>query len=34
MANTVQHLMTGQPTVRQFNIEAAETFHIAARAAA
>jgi len=34
MANTVQHLMTGTPTVRQFNIEASETFRIAVKAAA
>jgi heme-degrading monooxygenase HmoA len=34
LANTVQHLMTGPPTVRQFNVEASETFRIAAKAAA
>ena len=33
-AGTVQHLMTGPPTVRQFNVEASETFRIAAKAAA
>jgi heme-degrading monooxygenase HmoA len=33
-ANTVQHLMIGPPTVRQFNVEASETFRIAAKAAA
>lgn len=33
-AGTVQHLMTGTPTVRQFNVEASETFRIAAKAAA
>jgi len=34
MAGTVQHLMTGPPTVRQFNVEASETSRIAAKAAA
>ena len=29
----VQHLMTGPPTVRQFNVEASETFRITAKAA-
>ena len=33
-ANTVQHLMKGPPTVRQFNVEFSETFRIAAKAAA
>jgi heme-degrading monooxygenase HmoA len=33
-AGHVQHLMTGQPTVRQFDVEASETFRIAAKAAA
>jgi heme-degrading monooxygenase HmoA len=33
-ANSVQHLMTGPPTVHQFNVEASETFRIAAKAAA
>ena len=31
LANTVRHLMTGQATVRQFNVEASETFRIAAK---
>ena len=33
-ANAVQHLMTGPPTVREFNVEASETFRIVAKAAA
>jgi heme-degrading monooxygenase HmoA len=34
LANTVQHLMTGPPMVRPFNVEASETFRISAKAAA
>ena len=34
MTNSVQHLMTGPPTVRPFNVEASETFRIAAGKAA
>jgi hypothetical protein len=34
LVNTVQHLMTGPPMVRPFNVEASETFRIAAKAAA
>jgi heme-degrading monooxygenase HmoA len=34
LAGSVQHLMNAAPTVRSFNVEAAETFRIAARKAA
>jgi heme-degrading monooxygenase HmoA len=34
MAGSVQHLMNGSPTVRSFNVEAAETFRITAGKAA
>ena len=34
LAGSVQHLMKGTPTVRSFNVEAAETFQIRAGKAA
>jgi len=34
LAGSVQHLMNGAPTVRSFNVEAAETFQIRAGKAA
>jgi heme-degrading monooxygenase HmoA len=34
VASAVQHLMNGTPTVRSFNLEASETFHIATDKAA
>ena len=34
LADAVQHLMTGAPTVRPFNVEAAETFQVRAGKAA
>ncbi len=34
VAGSVQHLINGSPTVRPFNVEAAETFRIAAGRAA
>jgi len=34
LTGSVKHLMNGSPTVRSFNVEAAETFHIAAGKAA
>jgi heme-degrading monooxygenase HmoA len=34
MASSVQHLINGAPTVRSFNVEAAETFRIPASKAA
>jgi hypothetical protein len=34
LTGSIKHLMNGSPTVRSFNVEAAETFHIAAGKAA
>jgi heme-degrading monooxygenase HmoA len=34
LASSLQHLMNGSPTVRSFNVEASETFHIATEKAA
>jgi heme-degrading monooxygenase HmoA len=34
VASSLQHLMNGAPTVRSFNMESSETFHISAEKAA
>jgi heme-degrading monooxygenase HmoA len=34
VVSSLQHLMNGSPTVRSFNVEASETFHIATDKAA
>jgi heme-degrading monooxygenase HmoA len=34
LTSAVQHLMNGSPTVRSFNVESSETFHIATEKAA
>jgi len=34
VSSSLQHLMNGAPTVRSYNVEASETFHIASNKAA